>query len=84
MKVTPVIAIVVLALLTGCDLNAKPKDTPKPYSKLSERHFSRVCVDGLAYLYVFGEQGTITLTQVFTPSKEGGAIPLSCEKTHDR
>ena len=84
MKVASVIGIVALALLTGCDFNTKPKDTPTPYSKLSERHFNRVCVDGLAYLYVFGEQGTKTLTQVFTLSSAGGASPLSCEKTHDR
>ena len=81
----PVIALLVgLVLLTGCDLNVKPKDTPTPYSKLPERCFQRVCVDGQAYLRVYGENGTITLTQVFIESRHGRSVPLSCEKSHDR
>ena len=84
MKAAPVIALIGLALLTGCDLNVKPKDTPTPYSKLPERCFQRVCVDGQAYLRVYGENSTIALTQVFVESKAGRSVPLSCEKSHDR
>ena len=84
MKSGPVIALLGLALLAGCDFNVKPKDTPTPYSKLPERYFQRVCVDGQAFLRVYGENGTITLTQVFIESKAGRSVPLSCEKSHDR